>query len=53
MVPHNLDNVGSIRAKVGGFFPARHIVATFKNAWLPDNTHVIDTEQVAQMMVQQ
>jgi quercetin dioxygenase-like cupin family protein len=53
MVPHNLDNVGDSRAKVAGFFPARNIVATFENAWLPDNTHVIDTEQVAQMMAQQ
>jgi len=52
MMPHNLDNVGDTRAKVAGFFPARNLVATFDNAWLPDNTHVIDTEQIAQMMAQ-
>lgn len=52
MVPHNLDNVGDSRAKVTGFFPSRHLVATFENAWLPDNAHVINTEQLAQMMAQ-
>lgn len=52
MMPHNLDNVGDTRAKVAGFFPARNLVATFDNAWLPDNTHVIDTEQIARMMAQ-
>jgi quercetin dioxygenase-like cupin family protein len=52
MLPHNLNNVGSIRAKVAGFFPSRHIVATFENTWLPDDANVIDTEQIAQAMAQ-
>lgn len=46
MVPHNLRNLGTGRAKVAGFFPARHTVATFENAWLPDNANVVDTEQI-------
>jgi quercetin dioxygenase-like cupin family protein len=46
MVPHNLRNLGAERAKVAGFFPARYIVATFDNAWLPDNNNVVDTEQI-------
>ncbi|MBK9125088.1 MAG: cupin domain-containing protein [Chloroflexi bacterium] len=46
MVPHNLRNVGATRAKVVGFFPSRYIVATFENAWLPDNASILDTEQI-------
>jgi quercetin dioxygenase-like cupin family protein len=46
MVSHNLRNLGEERARVVGFFPARYIVATFDNAWLPDNAHVVDTEQI-------
>lgn len=53
MVPHNLDNVGSTRAKVAGFFPSRYLIATFDNAWLPDNSNVIDTKQIAEALVQQ
>jgi quercetin dioxygenase-like cupin family protein len=53
MVPHNLDNVGSTRAKVAGFFPSRDLIATFDNAWLPDNSNVIDTKQIAEALVQQ
>jgi quercetin dioxygenase-like cupin family protein len=53
MVPHNLDNVGSVRAKVAGFFPSRYLVATFDHAWLPDNSHVIDTKEIAKAMAQQ
>ena len=46
MVPHNLRNLGTGRAKVAGFFPAHHTVSTFENAWLPDNANVVDTEQI-------
>jgi quercetin dioxygenase-like cupin family protein len=53
MVPHNLDNIGGIRAKVAGFFPSRNIVATFDNAWQPDGSHVVDTAQIAAAMAQQ
>jgi quercetin dioxygenase-like cupin family protein len=53
MVPHNLENVGATRAKVAGFFPSRDIVATFDSAWLPDDTNVIDTAQIAEFMAQQ
>jgi quercetin dioxygenase-like cupin family protein len=52
MVPHNLNNVGNYRAKVLGFFPSRHIVATFDNAWLPDEANVIDTAQLAELMAE-
>lgn len=52
LAPHNLNNIGSVRAKVAGFFPARHIVATFDNAWLPDDTNIIDTAIIAEMMAQ-
>jgi quercetin dioxygenase-like cupin family protein len=53
MVPHNLENVGETRAKVAGFFPSRNIVATFDNAWLPDDSNVVDTAQIAEFMAQQ
>ncbi len=51
MVPHNLRNVGAARAKVAGFFPARDIVATFEQPWLPDGANVVDTAQIATSMV--
>ena len=46
LVPHNLRNVGSERVKFAGVFPSQYLVATFENKWLPDNTYVIDTEQM-------
>lgn len=53
MVPHTLRNVGTSRVKFAGFFPSRYLVATFDNQWLPDNTHVIDTEKMLLSMAQQ
>jgi quercetin dioxygenase-like cupin family protein len=53
MVPHNLRNVGDVRAKVAGFFPSRYLVATFDNEWQPDGTHVIDTRQIEQLILAQ
>ncbi|MBZ0294670.1 MAG: cupin domain-containing protein [Anaerolineae bacterium] len=53
LVRHNLKNVGDTRAKVAGFFPAKQIIATFDHAWLPDDTHIIDTAQLGELMVQQ
>lgn len=53
LVPHNLNNVGNIRAKVAGFFPAKNMVADFENAWLPDNVHILDTKQIALAMAEQ
>jgi len=46
MLPHNLRNVGEVQAKVAGFFPVRFIVATFENTWLPNQSNVVDTEQL-------
>lgn len=53
LVKHNLVNRGEERAKVMGFFPSRHLVATFDHEWQPDGTRVIDTAQIAQLMAQQ
>ena len=51
--PHNLRNVGDVRAKVAGFFPSRYLVATFDNEWQPDGTNVIDTAQIEQLILSQ
>ncbi len=47
LVPHNLRNVGEVKVKVAGFFPVRDTVSVFEQAWLPDETNVIDTAQIA------
>lgn len=48
MVPHDLRNCGSGRARVLGFFGAPNIVATFDNVWLPTHSNVVDTSQLIQ-----
>lgn len=46
MVPHDLRNIGTSKAKVLGFFGgANNIVATFDEVWLPLNTNQVDTAQ--------
>lgn len=48
MVPHNLTNVGTTKARVLGIFGgANHIVATFEKTWLPTNSNTVDTSQLA------
>lgn len=48
MVPHDLRNVGKEKARVLGFFGgANNIVATFDEVWLPTNTNIVDTAQLA------
>lgn len=48
MVPHDLRNIGKETAKVLGFFGgANNIVATFDEVWLPTNSNVVDTAQMA------
>lgn len=47
MVPHNLHNIGTSKAKVLGFFGgANHIVATFDQTWLPLDSNSVNTAQV-------
>lgn len=47
MVPHDLRNIGTTKAKVLGFFGgANHIVATFDQDWLPIGTNTVSTAQV-------
>lgn len=48
MVPHDLRNAGKEKARVLGFFGgANNIVATFDEVWLPTNSNVVDTAQMA------
>ena len=45
MVPHDLKNIGTTKARVLGFFGgANNIVATFEKGWLPDGEHTVDTK---------
>ncbi len=53
MLPHDIRNIGDETAKVLGFFGSPNIVATFDEAWLPDNTRVIDTAAMFSQMAQQ
>lgn len=46
MLPHDLKNVGTAKARVLGFFGARDIVATFDNVWLPTESNTVDTSQL-------
>ncbi len=47
MVPHNLTNTGTQKAKVLGIFGgANHIVATFEKTWLPTDSNTVDTSQL-------
>jgi quercetin dioxygenase-like cupin family protein len=47
MVPHDLKNVGEGKARVAGFFGSKNIVATFDVAWMPYDSHVVDTAELA------
>jgi mannose-6-phosphate isomerase-like protein (cupin superfamily) len=47
MVPHDLQNTGSTRARVLGVFGgANNIVATFENELSPTNSNIVDTTQI-------
>ncbi len=47
MVPHDLRNIGTTKAKVLGFFGgANHIVATFDQTWLPLDSNSVNTAEV-------
>jgi len=47
MVPHNLKNTGSGKARVLGFFGGKnHIVATFDQTWLPTDSNIVDTSKM-------
>lgn len=48
MVPHDLRNIGTSKAKVLGFFGgANNIVATFDEVWLPTNSNTVNTAQAS------
>jgi len=48
MVPHNIVNTGSSKARILGFFGgANHIVATFEKTWLPTDSNRVDTSKMA------
>jgi quercetin dioxygenase-like cupin family protein len=48
MIPHNMKNSGSKRARILGIFGgANHIVATFENTWLPVDSNTVDTSKMA------
>lgn len=40
MVPHSIRNVGDTPARVAGFFPSGHIVATFDEPYVPIDQQV-------------
>jgi quercetin dioxygenase-like cupin family protein len=47
MVPHDIANTGSGKARVLGVFGgSSNIVATFDKQWLPTNSNVVDTSQL-------
>lgn len=47
MVPHNVRNIGSVKAKVLGIFGGtNNIVATFDEAMLPTETNIVDTSML-------
>lgn len=48
MVPHDIRNCGTARARVLGFFGSPNIVATFDNIWLPVHSNVVDTSHLIQ-----
>lgn len=49
MVPHNLINTGTAKAKVLGIFGgANHIVSTFEETWLPTDSNTVDTSKMAE-----
>ena len=49
MVPHDLKNIGTEKARVLGFFGgANNIVATFDNVWLPAESNVVDTAMLTE-----
>ena len=48
MAPHDLKNTGSGKAKILGVFGGtNNIVATFERQWLPTQSYVVDTAQLA------
>ena len=42
MIPHSIDNVGNVTAKVVGFFPSGHIVAEFDQPYEPIGQRVFE-----------
>jgi quercetin dioxygenase-like cupin family protein len=47
MVPHDLRNTGTQKARVLGIFGGtNNIVATFDKEWLPTHSHIVDTAQL-------
>ena len=46
MVPHNVRNVGSVTAKIVGFFASANVVSTFEEAFQPNGMRVFDTAQI-------
>lgn len=44
MIPHNVKNIGTTKAKILGVFGGtNNIVATFDQEWLPAESNVVDT----------
>ena len=47
MIPHDVKNVGTKKARVLGIFGgSNNIVATFDKQWLPTHSNVVDTAQL-------
>ena len=46
MAPHNVTNVGSVTAKLVGFFAKANVVSTFEEAFQPSGMRVFDTAQI-------
>lgn len=42
MVPHSVRNVGEETARVAGFFPSGHIIATFDEPYVPIDQQVFE-----------
>lgn len=47
MVPHNLRNIGTGKARILGMFGgANHIVSMFEETWLPMDSNTVDTSKL-------
>ena len=46
MVPHNVRNVGTVTAKLVGFFGKANVISTFEEAFQPSGMRVFDTAQI-------
>lgn len=47
LVPHSVKNIGSITAKVLGFFGgANNVVSIFEEVWQPIESNMVDTSQM-------